>query len=82
MANLKVVPTELNVIASQIIVQDLAISCLLETLAKREPGIAEAVAAAMKENSNQLWVNRQPGLREKIDEYIRLIQSGLAKNPR
>lgn len=57
-------------------------ACLLETLAKHQPAIAESVAQAMEESSRRLPVNKYPGLDERIDKYIWMIRGHLAKKPR
>jgi hypothetical protein len=62
--------------------QDFAMACLLETLAKRQPTIAEAVAQAMSEGVQRLPVNKYPGLHGKIDKYIWMIRGHLATKPR
>jgi hypothetical protein len=68
-------------IGAHMLSQEFVVSCLLETLAQSQPAIAEIVARKMKESMGKLPIDQYPGVRERLDKYLDLIRTQLAKKP-
>ena len=67
-------PHDLDTLGNQIVSNEVAIISVLQVLAQFQPDIGQALAAAMREN-NSLVPNDFPGARERVEQYVEVIQN-------
>lgn len=69
-----------DAIAAHVIAYEIAMACLLEVLAKQQPALAESVAIAMRQSLAKIPNGQVPGLEEKLELYLTMIDTQLSKN--
>src|SRR5262245_26348239 len=62
-------------LGTQLLGYEVAISSFFEILARTNPATAQALAQALRENSRHLDDRKYPGLRKKIEVYVRVLES-------
>lgn len=72
---------DLTALGNQIIAYEITITAILQVLAHADPAIGKGIAQAMRDiNKNQVPASFL-GVQERVDEYIGLIESQIAKRP-
>jgi hypothetical protein len=72
---------QFSAIGAHMVSQEFVMSCLLETIAQRQPAIGEALLLKIEESISTHPIDEFPGLRERIDKYVNLLRSQTAKKP-
>ena len=68
----------MDALGNQVISYEVAITSILQVLAYAQPVVGQAIAQAMRDNSKMIPSSFQ-GVRERVDQYVALIETQLAK---
>ena len=72
-------PPELDDLGNHVLAYEVAITAMLQVLAKLDPAIGKALAHAMRDINAKLPA-KYTGVYDKVNEYIRLVDKQVAQN--
>jgi hypothetical protein len=72
---------DLTALGNQIVAYEVTITAILQVLAYADPAIGQAIAQAMRDNNKKVPTSFL-GVKERVDEYIGLIESQVAQRSR
>jgi len=68
----------LDSLGNQIIAYEMTITSILQVLAHADPATGRAIAQAMRDDGDKI-PKRFQGVKERVDGYIKLVETQLAK---